>query len=136
MRMIQPDELKALRDRHPAGTRVELISMTDPYSKLKPGDQGAVTFVDDIGTVFVDWDSGSGLGVAFGEDHIRTISELTDKVVEQIMAIRTTGETNMFDLTRVQSLAYGRGFFELVLFLKEHPKNYARFIMTGERGAQ
>jgi len=134
--MIQPDELKALRDRYPAETRVELISMTDPYSKLKPGDQGAVTFVDDIGTVFVDWDSGSGLGVAFGEDHIRTISELTDKVVEQIMAIRTTGETNMFDLTRVQSLAYGRGFFELVLFLKEHPKNYARFIMTGERGAQ
>ena len=133
MRMIQPDALTALRDRYPAGTRVELISMTDPYSKLKPGDQGTVTFVDDIGTVFVDWDSGSGLGVAFGEDHIRIVSELTDKVVEQIMDIRATGETNMFDITRVQSMAFGKGFFELVLFLKEHPKRYAMFIMTGEK---
>lgn len=136
MRMIQPDALKDLRDRYQAGTRVELISMNDPYSKLKPGDQGAVTFVDDTGTVFVDWDCGSGLGVVHGEDHIRIISELTDKVIEQIMAIRKTGETNMFDATRVQSLAYGKEFFELVLFLKEHPKRYARFILTGEKDTQ
>ena len=58
---------------------------------------------------------------------------MTDKVIEQILAIRETGETNMFDVTRVQRLAYEKGFFELVLFLKEHKKEYARFILTGEK---
>lgn len=57
---------------------------------------------------------------------------MTDKVIEQIMAIRETGETNMFDVTRVQRLAYEKGFHELVLFLQEHKKEYARFILTGE----
>ncbi|HPR90317.1 MAG TPA: DUF4314 domain-containing protein, partial [Synergistaceae bacterium] len=27
--MIRPDELKSLRDRYPAGTRVELLAMDD-----------------------------------------------------------------------------------------------------------
>lgn len=61
---------------------------------------------------------------------------MTDKVIEQIMAIRETGETNMFDVTRVQRLAYEKGFHELVLFLQEHKKEYARFILTGERDIQ
>ena len=63
-----------LRERFPKGTRVELISMNDPYNrKLKPGGQGTVNFVDDTGTVFVDWDCGSGLGVVYGEDYIRKL---------------------------------------------------------------
>lgn len=57
---------------------------------------------------------------------------MTDKLREQILAIRDTGETNMFDTARVQRMAYDRGFYELVLFLKEHKKEYARFILTGE----
>lgn len=61
---------------------------------------------------------------------------MTDKVIEQIMAIRETGETNMFDVTRVQRLAYEKGFHELVLFLQEHKKEYARFILTGEKDIQ
>ena len=62
-----------LRKTYPKGTRVELISMNDPYAKLKSGDKGTVTTVDDIGTAFVRWDCGSGLGVAYREDHIRKI---------------------------------------------------------------
>ena len=53
---------------YPSGCRVELVSMDDPYTKLEPGDQGTVKFVDDIGTIFVNWDCGSGLGIAYGED--------------------------------------------------------------------
>ncbi len=67
------ETVERLRMTYPKGTRVELISMSDPYTKLKPGDQGTVSFVDDIGTVFVRWDCGSGLGVAYGEDRIRKI---------------------------------------------------------------
>ena len=59
---------------YPPGTRVELVSMEDPFdSKPRPGDKGTVFAVDDIGTVFVDWDSGSSLGAALGADRIKRI---------------------------------------------------------------
>ena len=54
------------------------------------------------------------------------------KVKEQILAIRDTGLTNMFDIPMVQRLAYDRGFYELVCWLKEHRKEYTHFILTGE----
>ena len=54
------------------------------------------------------------------------------KVKEQILAIRETGLTNMFDLPMVQRLAYERDFYELVLYLEEHRKEYMHFILTGE----
>ena len=57
---------------------------------------------------------------------------MTDKIKEQIMAIRDSGETNMFDVKTVQYLAFHRGYYELVTYLEEHKKEYAHFIMTGE----
>ena len=65
--------VEAVRARYPKGTRVELVSMDDPYSRLKPGDRGTVKSVDDTGTVHVSWDCGSGLGVVYGEDEIRIL---------------------------------------------------------------
>ena len=38
----------------------------------------------------------------------------------------------MFDLPTVQRLAYERNFFDLVVYIEEHPKEYAHFILTGE----
>ncbi len=58
---------------YPTGTRVELVSMNDPYTELRPGDQGAIDHVDDTGTIFVNWDSGSGLGVVYGVDIIKRL---------------------------------------------------------------
>lgn len=69
------DTIACLMNRFPKGTRVELISMNDPYSKLKPGDCGTVEFVDDIGTIHISWDCGSGLGIVYGVDRIRIISQ-------------------------------------------------------------
>lgn len=69
------EDVKRIRAQYPKGTRVELIHMDDPYSKLKPGDRGTVTLVDSIGTVFVCWDCGGGLGLAYGEDLYRKIEE-------------------------------------------------------------
>ena len=57
---------------------------------------------------------------------------MDEKVKEQILAIRDTGLTNMFDLPVVQRLAYERDFYELVLYLEEHRKEYVHFIMTCE----
>lgn len=57
---------------------------------------------------------------------------MTEIVKEQILTIRETGITNMFDLPAVQRLAYERNFFDLVVYIEEHPKEYAHFILTGE----
>ena len=50
------------------GKRGCLIRTTDPYTRLSPGDEGIVAFVDDMGTVHVKWDNGSTLGLVPGED--------------------------------------------------------------------
>ena len=69
------DIVERLRKQYPKGTRVELIEMSDPYTSLVPGDRGYVNVIDDTGTIFVKWDNGSGLGVVYGEDHIRKVDE-------------------------------------------------------------
>ena len=67
------ETVERLRAEYPEGTRVELVRMNDDYTKLRPGDKGTVRYVDDAGTIFVRWDCGSGLGVAYGEDSCRKI---------------------------------------------------------------
>lgn len=57
---------------------------------------------------------------------------MTEKIKEQIFAIRETGLANMFDMTAVQRLAFDREFYELVLFIEEHREEYADFILTGK----
>ena len=60
-----------LRRLYPAGTRVILEKMEDPYTKLKPGDGGTVLYVDDAAGIHVNWDNGSSLAAIFGVDRIR-----------------------------------------------------------------
>lgn len=69
MRVISEKALQALREQYPEGTRIELVEMDDPYNKkLVPGCKGTVRTVDDMGTVHVRWDCGSGLGLVYGVD--------------------------------------------------------------------
>ena len=51
-----------------AGKRVRLIHCSDPYTKLRNGDEGVVESIDDMGTTHVKWDNGSSLGLIQGED--------------------------------------------------------------------
>ena len=64
--------IEILRASFPRGCRVELLRMEDQQAP-PIGTTGTVIGVDDIGTVHVKWDNGSGLGVAFGEDDCRRI---------------------------------------------------------------
>ena len=132
MKNISKELLDDLRERYTKGTRVELIRMEDLQAP-PVGTKGTVTGVDDIGTIHVNWDTGSSLGIAYGEDQCRVlVGEFTDTVRKQILAVRDTGETNMFDVPMVQQIANRLGYYELVLFLIDYKKEYAHFIMTGE----
>lgn len=57
---------------------------------------------------------------------------MTETVKKQILAVRDTGLTNMFDVNAVQRIANDLGFYELVVYLEEHRREYAHFILTGE----
>lgn len=50
------------------GTRLRLLGTTDLYTELRPGALGTVSFLDALGTVHMRWDSGSTLGLVYGED--------------------------------------------------------------------
>ena len=72
---ISRDTVEQIRREYPVGTRVELISMQDEYTKLAAGEKGTVIGVDDIGTIHVNWDCGSCLGIAYGEDLCKKVVE-------------------------------------------------------------
>lgn len=74
MRMISKEALQTIRERYSKGTRVELVKMDDPQAP-PIGTKGTVTGVDDIGTIHVAWDCGSGLGIAYGEDICKVIQQ-------------------------------------------------------------
>ena len=57
---------------------------------------------------------------------------MTDEIKRQILEIRASGLTNMFDVTMVQRIAFERDFYDLVNYLEENRKGYVRFILTGE----
>jgi hypothetical protein len=57
------------------GQRVRLVSTGDRRTRLRPGSEGTVALIDDMGTVHVDWDSGSKLGLIPGEDRWIEIEE-------------------------------------------------------------
>ncbi len=57
---------------------------------------------------------------------------MNETIREQILAIRDTGLTNMFDTNMVQRLAYEWNYHELVMFIEEHRKEYVHFILYGD----
>lgn len=74
MRVISKERLQALRERFRPGTRVELLKMDDVQAP-PIGTRGIVVSVDDIGSIMVNWDNGSGLSVAYGEDECRVVAD-------------------------------------------------------------
>ena len=55
-----------------------------------------------------------------------------ETIRDQIIAIRDSGETNMFDSSTVQSIAKREGYLELEWYIQKHRMSYLNFILTGE----
>lgn len=60
------------------------------------------------------------------------MTDKKEKIREQVLAVRDTGITNMFDSPMVQRIAFDNGYYELVNFIEEHKKAYGHLILTGE----
>lgn len=69
------------------------------------------------------------------------MSEMTQEVMKQILLVRDTGETNMFDMQAVQYIAINNDWFDLVAYLgdlsnyrlsRPIKKEYFNFIVTGK----
>lgn len=72
MRLPSKETIERLRRDFPAGCRVELLRMDDPQAP-PIGTNGTVIGVDDLASIMVAWDNGSGLNVAYGEDRCRRV---------------------------------------------------------------
>lgn len=72
MRFPSKETVERIRNEYPVGSRVELVRMDDPQAP-PIGTNGTVRGVDDIGSIMVAWDNGSGLSVAYGEDICRKL---------------------------------------------------------------
>lgn len=85
----------SLKEQYPEGTRIVLLHMGDDPHPIPSGTRGTVAFVDDIGTVFTDFDNGRRLGLAYGEDSYR---KLTQEELEEEQDDEDFGEDEDSDM--------------------------------------
>ena len=72
--ILDKEQVESIRNQYPAGSRVELVQRDDPQAP-PAGTLGTVRGVDDIGSIIVSWDNGSGLNVLYGIDVCRLVKD-------------------------------------------------------------
>lgn len=99
------------------GDRIKLVSTTDKFTNLKPGDLGTVRLVDGIGTVHIDWDNGSGLGMIPGEDVIELITDAEvsksmdsekEKLEERVAVIKASSNPRKEFFNQLNNILKGK----------------------------
>lgn len=74
MKFADRKTVERLRKTYPAGCRIVLDEMDDPYTKIPIGAQATVTGVDDAGNIMCFWDMGSSLSIAYGADRCHKVA--------------------------------------------------------------
>jgi S-adenosylmethionine hydrolase len=65
--------IKEMREKYRSGTRIRMIEMRKEYSVIKSGEQGKVSYVDDWGNIFVNWDNEKIVSIIPYEDKFEII---------------------------------------------------------------
>lgn len=69
------EQVERIKTRYPAGTRIRLDHMDDPYAPIPAGTEGVVQAVDDAGQLVMKWDNGRSLSLIPGEDYFSVIQQ-------------------------------------------------------------
>ena len=78
MKTMSRGRIEYLKKQYPPGTRVQLDRMGDDPRPIPAGTKGTVSFVDDCGTVFCNFDNGRSLGICPEVGSFHKISEQTE----------------------------------------------------------
>ena len=70
MRFPSKEQIAALQERYPRGTKVKLLAMDDPQAP-PVGTLGEILGVDDAAQLLVRWATGSSLSLIPGVDSFR-----------------------------------------------------------------
>lgn len=73
------DNIIAMRKQYPVGTRIRLTKMRDEKQPVPNGTMGTVTGIDDIGTIHMNWDNHSSLGLIKDLDTFCIVDEKKEK---------------------------------------------------------
>ena len=112
--------VERIRKQYPVDSRVELVRMDDAQAP-PAGTKGTVTGVDDIGSIMVNWDNGSGLNVVYGEDLVKKL----DSVV-----VITYGQKQIWDSREEASRFFFEGMMECEAAERDrYAKIYADLIL-------
>ncbi len=119
--------------KFPPGTIVELTApLSDPYVKtLTTGARAEIKGADDYGNLLCRWHDGSTLNIVPG-DEFKVVGKFADEMKVQLLEIRDSGVTNMFDINTVQRIAFEKGWFQITDFLETCRDIYAWWVLKGE----
>ncbi|MFL7013642.1 DUF4314 domain-containing protein [Enterovibrio norvegicus] len=83
---IPASELAKLRSYFKAGAEVMLLTpMTNDPNPVSVGSKGIVNHIDDLGTVFVEWENEGKLGCVWGTDHFALVSDLMELSINELL---------------------------------------------------
>ena len=133
------------------GDRIRLLHMPDDPDPIPAGSTGTIESVTEgpLGQVWVSWDNGRALALVPGVDRFEIIERgpepdeptgptpvaVPETVYLAVMAVRSSGLTNMLDRPTVARLARKLGFPAAARWLDDpaNRKVYAEGIFRGFR---
>ena len=74
-------QIKYIREKYVAGTKIELIKMYDLLAPVEAGTKGIVERVDDIGNLSIDWENGRTLSLVIGVDEFKVLENREEIVI-------------------------------------------------------
>ncbi len=78
MQKMSKGRIEFYKEHYPRGTRVQLDSMGDDPNPVEPGVVGTVIPVDDMGTLYCEFDNCRSLGLCPEVDRFHKIFDQTE----------------------------------------------------------